>query len=375
MLAGMSTRILARIAAETRLPRLFPVLSEDLSGSDLQSLLLEVYRARVTAIRGPELLERASRDLVAPSTIDPRVFLEFDRTAFEVAAGFQAIELAPVAPLGLNHALGGVDQNNVLTTIRNLEVLGDPTPAMALECARRRKQGPRPALPEVRLAASQRVIRLQPFDFPGYLPHFKLFALASAGRDTGSHAFETQHLGEHIRFYLELFRGLNARGFHMAKPLVEISDAAVTRALLEQAGVNLEQLREQIRAHRVGGSERFLEERGVKLPDSIEEPARELPDWAPSDRLELVRAGLVGMFRDEFPEAQFSFNLARLEGLSYYAGLCLRISPEAPDGNRYPITDGGFTDWTARLLGDRKERFLATGIGSEFVCRRYRAII
>ncbi|MGD0436536.1 MAG: hypothetical protein ABSB86_08720, partial [Bryobacteraceae bacterium] len=69
------------------------------------------------------------------------------------------------------------------------------------------------------------------------------------------------------------------------------------------------------------------------------------------------------------------FNIARLEGLSYYAGLCLRISPEAPDGNRYPITDGGFTDWTARLLGDRKERFLATGIGSEFVCRRYRIII
>jgi hypothetical protein len=74
----------------------------------------------------------------------------------------------------------------------------------------------------------------------------------------------------------------------------------------------------------------------------------------------------------EFPEAQFRFNLARLEGLGYYRGLCLRISPAAPDGVRYAVADGGFTDWTARLLQDRKERLLISGIGSEFVCRRYR---
>ena len=51
----------------------------------------------------------------------------------------------------------------------------------------------------------------------------------------------------------------------------------------------------------------------------------------------------------------------------------LRISPQAPDGNRYPIVDGGFTDWTARLLGNKKERLLISGIGSEFVCKTYRS--
>ncbi len=355
----MASRILARIAAETGLPRLFPVLAEDHSGSDLQSLLLEVYKARASAIHGPELLEKASRALVAPSNVDARLLLEFDRAAFEVASGFEAIELSPVTPLGLNQGLGGIDQNNVLTTIRNAEVLGDSTPAMALECARRRKPGPRRDQPPVRLASSHRLIRLQPFDTPGFSPHFRLFALASAGRDTGSNAFEIRHLGEHIRFYLELYRALNTHGFQMTNPLVEVSDAAVTRALLEHAGVNVEELREPIRAHRPGGSERFLAERGVKLPDAVEDPGRELPEWMPRGRLERVRS-------------QFRFNLARLEGLTYYGGLCLRISPEAPDGNRCAVTDGGFTDWTARLLEDRKERFLASGIGTEFVCRRYR---
>jgi hypothetical protein len=85
-----------------------------------------------------------------------------------------------------------------------------------------------------------------------------------------------------------------------------------------------------------------------------------------------VKADVFDPLAAEHPEAQFRFDLARLEGLAYYNGLCLRLSPAASDGVRFPVVDGGFTTWTARLLHDRKERFLATGIGSEFVCKRYR---
>jgi hypothetical protein len=76
--------------------------------------------------------------------------------------------------------------------------------------------------------------------------------------------------------------------------------------------------------------------------------------------------------RDEFPEAEFRVNQGRLEGLAYYCSFTLRISPEAPDRRRYPVVDGGFTDWTARLPGNRKERLLISGIGSEFICKTYR---
>lgn len=136
----------------------------------------------------------------------------------------------------------------------------------------------------------------------------------------------------------------------------------------------------EVRAHLPGAAERFLAERGVRLPSSIADPGTELRDLARGHRLEsaMVRLGLLkehvfdGLQAD-FPEAVFRFNLARLEGLGYYAGLCLRVSPATPDGVRYPIADGGLTDWTARLLGDRKERLLTSGIGSEFVCRAYTA--
>jgi hypothetical protein len=36
------------------------------------------------------------------------------------------------------------------------------------------------------------------------------------------------------------------------------------------------------------------------------------------------------------------------------------------------IVDGGFADWTAGLLANRKERLLISGIGSEFVCKTCR---
>ena len=354
------------------MPRLLPVLSHGLPASDLQSLLMHVYRQRAAALGPADLARKAGQGLVAPSKVDARLMNQFDRVAFELAEGFDALELAPAGPLGLSHVLGGIDQNNVLTTIRGVELLGDSTSALALECARRRKAD---GSATVRLCASQRVIRLQPFDVPGYSPHFRLFALVSAGRDAGSHRFEFQHLAEHIRFYLRLFDALNRVGFEFGSPLVEISDAALIETLLSARGIAHEDLRSSIRAHHLGGSAELLAKHGVQLPEAIEDPAAELGGFAGQERIALlarVNTAVLDPLRREFPAAAFRFNLARLEGLGYYPGLCLRISPQAPDGNRYPVVDGGLTNWTARLLNNHKERFLTTGMGSEFACLRYR---
>ena len=114
-----------------------------------------------------------------------------------------------------------------------------------------------------------------------------------------------------------------------------------------------------MRAHLHGGSERFLEKHGITLPEAV--PA-----------LAYLEKEVFDALRTQFPEAQFRFNLARLEGVNYYSGVTLRISPMAPDGQRHAIVDGGFTNWTARLLQNRKERLLTSGIGAEFTCRRYR---
>jgi hypothetical protein len=66
------------------------------------------------------------------------------------------------------------------------------------------------------------------------------------------------------------------------------------------------------------------------------------------------------------------FDFGRLEGLGCCDGAVLRISARNAAGERYPLCDGGFTDWTARLLSDDRERFLGSGIGADLVCARFR---
>ena len=372
----MPSKIIHRIVAETGIPNLDAALTA-LAPSDLQSLLMHVYQIRTRALGVPDLLRTAARPLFQASQIDARLLNTFDRVAFETAPGFEALDLAPVCTLGLNHVLGAIDQNSVLTTIRNGEVLGDATMPLALECWRRRKlSSRRPESTPVRLAASHRMVRLQPFDVPGYVPHFRLFSMVSAGRDTGSDAFEIEHLAEHLRFYLRLFRALRAQGFGLNSPLVEISDTRIIQSLLAKHKIGADEVSRTIRAHRLGASRELLDAHGIALPDSVEDPARELREQTSEQgisRLARLKSESLDPVQAEFPEAQFRFNLARLEGLNYYAGFTLRISPATADGARYPVVDGGFTDWTARLLQNKKERLLTSGIGTEFVCLRYRA--
>jgi hypothetical protein len=357
----MQTRITRRIEAECGVPDLLEALAERISASDLKSLLLAAYRRRVSALDAPGVLAREARNpLLAVSAVDLRVLNEFDRLAFGAASAFEAVDLSPATALGASSVLGGIDQNNVLTTIRNVEVSGDPTVALAIESARRRAHARGAAA--VKLCSSQRVVRLQPLDFPGYTPHFRLFGLVSAGRDTGSHAFEIEHLTEHIRVYLDLFRALRKVGFRVTEPLVEVSDLNLTEQYLKQLGVLHEEVRAHVRAHVPGGSAKFLRDHAIDIPADLSSPL-----------LRIVDERVFSPLKRDYPEAAFQFDATRLEGMGYYRDLCLRISPLAPDGQRYPIADGGFTDWTARLLQDRKERLLASGIGSEFTCRRYRA--
>jgi hypothetical protein len=377
----MDSKITNRIVMQTGMPQLFSTLAEELSPSDLQSLLLSVYKARVREAHERDVLARARQNsLFVPSSVDVRLLNKFDSLAFDVASQFDLVDLSPVCPLGTTSLLGGIDQNNLLTTIRNAEVLGDSTPAMALECARRRKASTDRQTRPVRLCASHRVVRLQPFDGPHLTPHFQLLTLVSAGRDVGSNLFEIQYLSEHIHFYLRLFRALNTEHFSLANPLVEISDLGVTELLLDAAGISRQTIRQTIRAHRPGDSERFFAAQGITLPKDITNPDLELKDLTERhgfrmqfSRLVQLKEQLIDPLQAEYAEARFRFNLARLEGLGYYTGLCVRISPIAPDGVRYSIVDGGMTNWTARLLQDNKERLLTTGIGSEFVCKQYRA--
>lgn len=53
-------------------------------------------------------------------------------------------------------------------------------------------------------------------------------------------------------------------------------------------------------------------------------------------------------------------DLSRRSGRDYYTGLCFKLF-----AGDLEVADGGFTPWTQALLGDRKERLLISGLGTE----------
>ncbi|MGA4988306.1 hypothetical protein [Nonomuraea bangladeshensis] len=280
------TTALDRVLRQAGGPEILDVLAERLSGADLTTLLLEVMRRRAGALSPADVLRRYGHDrFAAPGAVALRDLRRAEDAALSaLPPGFEPVVLSPVAPLGACSALATVDQNKVISTVRNGEVAADPTNALALEAAVRRRAagGTEP----VRLAAVQRVVRAQHVEGAARFAHFTLFALVTAGRDTGDHAFERQHAAEHLAILGEAVRACGA-----GEP-----EARVT----------------------------VLDE-----------------------RFERVAAALGGT-----PDPE------RESGRGYYSGLCFKVYADGME-----VGDGGFTDWTARLLGNRKERLLISALG------------
>jgi hypothetical protein len=363
--------ILRRVTRELGGEAPLRALTRELAPRDLESLLLHVCATRATARGVADLTAQFARGgATAPGIASPRLLNRFEHEAFEAAREFEIVPLSPVLPLGTATELARVHQNSVLSATRRLEVSTDPTLALALVSAERRRAD-REHDRTIRLGANVRVMRLQPLEVKGLLPHFMLFALSSAGRARVREAFARQAIREHLEVHLTLLRQLSQRGFAFSDIAVEVTDGECVRALLEQSGVDLALVREHVKTHRFGSGRRFLEARRLVLPRGryADLAASLSPTLAP--RLELLDSEVLAPLAKAFPEASFALDLSRLEGLGYYTGPSLRISATSPAGERFPLSDGGALDWTARLLDDRREMYFTSGIGPDLVCARY----
>jgi len=76
-------KIVERIERESGMPGLAATLAERLTPTDLQSLLLEVYRLRSRREQPSDVLSHYATDrFVRPATVPPRRLLEWEQIAF-----------------------------------------------------------------------------------------------------------------------------------------------------------------------------------------------------------------------------------------------------------------------------------------------------
>lgn len=312
-------KIIERIEREVGIPGLASILANKLSPTDLQSILLEVYRIRSSRIQPSAILSsfEANR-FVQPSGISPTSLLKWEQTIFaHLPQEFQPILLSPVCPLGTNSVIAPVDQNWAVVTARNTEVVSDSTNVLALECSLRRRRllqvNPKSS-ESVQLATSHRLLRAQRYQGSKSVAHFSSFALCSAGRDQGKLQFELAALRLHIHFYL-----------------------ASLRAFLGQSA-----------------------------------PLRlSVTDLKSNTYADLIEAQLFTAIHSEFAETECVFDEHRTSGRGYYVDLCFHIHAIAPSGQRLELVDGGVVNWTQKLLNNDKERLVISGIGSERLCAEF----
>jgi hypothetical protein len=181
-------------------------LERTLPPTDLRTLLLGVWHARAATVTPARVVAQWRSDrFVRPSAADPRVLALVEaRLWAALPTTFAGVDLSPVAPLGTCSAVATIDQNRVVTTARGTEVVSDPTNALAVEAAVRRRAG----AARVDLAACHRVLRAQALDGPGLSAHFRLFALVSSARDAGSRRTEAALLADHLRYWSEALASL-----------------------------------------------------------------------------------------------------------------------------------------------------------------------
>lgn len=372
-------RILSRIARELGGNEILDALGR-LAPRDLHSLLLHLA-AQESGRKTPlDLLAQYERGpAFALGFVDPRLALRFADAAFTAASAFEALELSPVAPLGTVRAISGIHQNNVLSASRGAELVADPTPLLALECARRRRR-PADRDTTIRLCTSQRMMRMQPAP-AGLLPHFRLFGLVSAAQKaqkmTSAAPIELDLLREHLGVYLDLFTTLtrSPHGFRFPRVTVSVAHTAAIEARLAAVGISAEEIRREIRTEVWNDPDALLSARGltpVRGRAAAIRPALAALPSPISAQLDQIDAQVLAPLAAAFPETCLQLDLGRLEGLGYYAGPCVRITAADATGLVLPLVDGGFTRWTQELLGDRRERFLITGIGSDLACARFR---
>ncbi len=313
----MTQKIVKSILAKIEVPNLVELLVDRISFAELQSLLLNIFNIK-TAKRSPKdiFTDYQSNRFTKPSDIHPILHRKLELKIFSKLPGdVEIIDLSPLPPLGTTSILTTVNQNNVVSTVRNVEVAADTTNLLALECAKQRQellQKKETKNNSVKLCSSQCIARGQAFENKNFSACFNVIALCTAGRDEGNDQFEMAQLAEHILFYLNLL--------DMIIDPVEIKKIKL----------------------------KFFSYEGAQNSLLIE-------------NIKTLIQGRKYLFVTTEENSLF--------GKSYYSRLRFMIGVVNKHGQEFDYVDGGFTDWTARLLSNRKERLLTSGIGIDFLMR------
>jgi hypothetical protein len=348
----------------------------------IKPILIRAARERSAGILPYELLRtyESKGDFYGVSSLDQKALFEFGLLFYSVLPScFAAVEVSPISPLGLNSVLTKLSQDVSLATIRGSEVVSDSTTPLILECAKRRmrllKQKSTRSSP-VELATMKRVLRLQPFDKEkGYMQHFNLFGICSAGRDHEKEAIAINFIRDHISVWLDFIELLRSKGYIFNDVSVKLSDIRLLERVIEYFDLP----REVINRNAFNENFDFIGEYKLPLPAEVEfinEMIQNNHDkpyiTSRQSYLLAIEKRIFDPLKIKYPSVRFSFDFARKSGLGYYDKACYHIFGSNHKGEVIQLVDGGSVDWLARITNSNTERAVVSGFGAELIQKLFR---
>ena len=272
---------------------------------DLTSLLMRLFRGQAGATRPSEVLKAfESNRFCVPSEFDPAAYhaMEAEWLTLAKKLRIQPVLLSPAAPLGSCSTFGCVDQNNVVSAVRGVEILADPTNMLAIYAAGQLKSKAVDNETPLHYCTTARVLRTQVFPaMRGFYAHFGIFCMVSSGKDGGSYGCEKSLLVRQLSYYKAL--------------LIEKYGAKLSVVLRKRQGYS--------------DGDGFFER-------------------------------MAEVIRQELSDVPLAFDLEH-EDNAYYKGANFKLFMEQDDG-KMEIGDGGFVDWMQQMTGSKKQRCLISGI-------------
>ena len=267
-------------------------LEELLDPSDLHSLLMEVSRVRASAVTPSRLMQRWANDRFVQPSPHD------PRRTWRIES--RMWEMLPDDFDGIELSpVTPLASCSAVALVDQDRVISTgrgtevvSDPTNVLALEAARRRKLDPTRP-VHLAACHRVVRAQPFHGPGMFQHFRLFALVSSDRDRGSGSTEAEMLIRHLQFWIRALTDI-APGHSVTAEFSPFDTPVLQERFDDTVLPALQPVPHQVRVN----------------TDPTRERAR-----------------------------------------AYYSLGAIRIEAGPAE-----IGDGGFTDWTATLMGDRKER-------------------
>lgn len=350
--------------------------------SSFTSTMIEIVKKRTAKINPNDILQNYATkyNYYRPSSNSALIYNELENIFYHaVTKDYECIELSPIVPVATNSKLTRLSQDMSLSTIRNIDVTSDSSTQLSLEAAYRKKELIKISKTydsTINLATSMRLLRMQNYGNgreSHWTQHFRAFALLSAFRNINDNMIES--INNQIVNWLNVIDEFNKNKLELSNIRVNIAYLPLVKEILKYYEIDFEQLYE----NSMNPNFDNFKNNGIDLNDNIQNLEeiniksinKKILKYIETNYIYIEKM-ILSKLKKKFPNVIFNFQLNRKSGLNYYENICYEILVTCNDGKELCLVDGGVTNWTGKLLGDKKEKCISSGMGTEYLAKVYR---